>query len=68
MQSSQIRTLGLALAVGTVLIAIVVTQWPFEYRLTRFAIHARWNRIDWSWFPRTYGGNAPRFRTYGATR
>jgi len=55
LQSTQVRTIGLVLAVGTVLIAIVVTQWPFEYRLTRFAVHARWNRIDWSWFPRPHG-------------
>ncbi len=51
--SSSVRTAGLALAVGTVLIALVVTQWPFEYRLTGFAVRAKWNRIDWSWFPRT---------------
>ena len=55
--STQVRTLGLALAIGTVVIAILVTQWPFEYRVTWFAMHARWNRIDWSWFPRTYAGN-----------
>ncbi len=54
---SQVRTAGLALAVGTVLIAIFVTQWPFEYRLTGFAVRAKWNRIDWSWFPRTSRGN-----------
>lgn len=54
---SQVRAAGLALAIGTVVIAILVTQWPFEYRITRFAVHARWNRIDWSWFPRTYAGD-----------
>lgn len=55
--STQVRTLGLALAIGTVVIAILVTQWPFEYRVTWFAMQARWNRIDWSWFPQTYAGN-----------
>lgn len=56
-RNSQVRAAGLALAVGTVVIAIIVTQWPFDYRITKFAVNARWNRIDWSWFPRTYAGN-----------
>jgi hypothetical protein len=54
--STQIRNVGLALAGGTVLIAFFVTQWPFEYRLTSFAVRVKWNRIDWSWFPRTPAG------------
>lgn len=53
--SAQVRTAGLALAVGTLVVAFVVTQWPFEYRLTEFAVRAKWNRIDWSWFPRSHG-------------
>lgn len=55
--SSRVRTAGLALAIATLLIAIFVTQWPFDYRLTRFAVRMRWNRIEWSWFPPTYGGS-----------
>ena len=56
MPSTPHRTAGLVLAVGTIAIAIVVTQWPFEYRLTWFAVDQRWHRIDWSWFPRTPRG------------
>lgn len=44
---------GLLLAIGTVLIALAATQYPFNYNLTEFAIHRRWERIDWRWFPRT---------------
>ena len=44
------------LALGTVVIAILGTQYPFNYRLTGFAVHRRWDRIDWSWFPRHPGG------------
>ncbi len=50
--SPRVQTAGLALAAATVLVALLVTQWPFEYRLTGFAVRAKWNRIDWSWFPR----------------
>ena len=53
---SRVRSAGLALAVSTLAIALVVTQWPFEYRLTEFAVRAKWNRIEWSWFPRTSRG------------
>ena len=50
MPSPQLRTAGKALAIGTVLIAVIATQWPFEYRLTSYAIHYRIARIDWHWF------------------
>lgn len=50
------RQLGLALAVFTVLVAIVATQWPFDYHLTRFGVSRRWARVDWSWFPRDHRG------------
>jgi hypothetical protein len=56
MPSSRVRTLGLVLALGTVVVAILGTQYPFNYRLTGFAVHRRWDRIDWSWFPRHPGG------------
>jgi hypothetical protein len=47
-----VRKLGLALCVGTVLVAIAVTQYPFHYQVTRYAIHYRWvHRVDWRWFP-----------------
>jgi len=38
------------LAIGTLLIAIAGTQWPFEYRFSSYAIRYRWARIDWHWF------------------
>jgi glycopeptide antibiotics resistance protein len=50
MPSPQLRTAGKALAIGTLLVAIIATQWPFEYRFTSYAIHHRWVRIDWHWF------------------
>lgn len=53
MSSTAARRLGLALALGTVLIALAATQYPFNYQLTEFAIHRRWDRIDWRWWPRT---------------
>jgi len=53
----KLRRLGLALAITTVVIALIATQWPFEYRLTRYALHRHWARIDWSWFPRDWDGN-----------
>lgn len=49
MPSPQLRTAGKWLAIGTILIAIVATQWPFEYRFTSYAIHYRLARIDWRW-------------------
>jgi glycopeptide antibiotics resistance protein len=52
MPSPQLRTAGRWLATGTLLTAIVVTQWPFQYRFTSYAIHRRWARIDWAWFHR----------------
>ncbi len=54
--SSQ-RRLGLALALGTVAVAMFVTQWPFEYRFTTYAVELRWTRIDWRWFPRDRAGD-----------
>ncbi len=51
-----IRTFGLALAVGTVLIAIVATQWPFRYELSETGLARRWARVDWSWFHHTPNG------------
>lgn len=50
----------MALVLGTMAVAIVATQWPFEYRATEFAVRVRWNRIDWSWFPRTHAGTINR--------
>ena len=49
--------LGLAIFVCTLLLAIVATQWPFHYHLTRFGIGRRWARVDWSWFPRDHRGH-----------
>ncbi|HSD86155.1 MAG TPA: VanZ family protein [Kofleriaceae bacterium] len=56
-RDTHLRRLGLGLAAGTVLAAIVATQWPFHYQLTRFAIHHHWARIDWRWLPRTGTGH-----------
>lgn len=53
---TSIERLGLAIALGTVLIAIAATQYPFRYHLTMFGIERRWERIDWRWFPRGYSG------------
>jgi glycopeptide antibiotics resistance protein len=50
------RKLGLALAVFTVLVAIIATQWPFDYHLTRFGVARRWARVDWTWFHHTPQG------------
>lgn len=50
MTSRELRAVGTWLAIGTVLIAILVTQWPFRYQLTSYGIHRRWARIDWSWY------------------
>ena len=55
--SANDRRLGLALAVGTIVIAIAATQYPFRYHLTEFGIHRRWDRIDWRWWPRTPMGH-----------
>lgn len=48
-----VRAFGLALALVTLVIAVIATQWPFEYRITEYALRQRWRKIDWSWFPRT---------------
>lgn len=56
--SANVRKLGLALCVGTVLVAIAATQYPFHYQLTRYAIHYRWvHRVDWRWFPNLRHGH-----------
>lgn len=55
--SANVRRFGLALCAGTVLVAIAVTQYPFHYQLTRYAIHDRWMHVDWRWFPRTPMGH-----------
>ena len=47
------RRFGILLAIGTVLIALAATQYPFNYHLTEFGIGRRWDRIDWRWWPRT---------------
>jgi hypothetical protein len=53
---ASIRTVGLALACGTVLIALVATQWPFQYRPYVDSVLRRWSRSDWSWWPRDGSG------------
>lgn len=50
MSSRGRRNAGRLLAIGTFLIAVVATQWPFEYRFSTYAVHYRWTRIDWHWF------------------
>lgn len=52
-----LRRIGLAIALATLALAILGTQWPFEYRITEFALRRKWDRIDWSWFPRWRGGS-----------
>ena len=54
---ASIRTVGAVLAFGTVFVAFLVTQWPFQYRPYGASIMRRWNRIDWSWWPRDGDGN-----------
>ena len=51
------RTVGAVLAFGTVFVAFLVTQWPFQYRLYGASILRRWARSDWSWWPRDASGN-----------
>lgn len=51
------RRAGAVLAIGTLLTAVVATQWPFEYRFTRFAVWNRWRKIDWSWMPKDHWGH-----------
>jgi glycopeptide antibiotics resistance protein len=51
-----LRKAGLVLAIVTLLIAILATQWPFEYRVTWFALRVRSRRVDLSWFPRRPDG------------
>jgi hypothetical protein len=50
------RRLGLALAIATFVLGVLGTQYPFEYRMTWFALHRHWSRIEWSWFPRERSG------------
>lgn len=56
-RAPNLRRMGLVLALGTVAVAIFVTQWPFEYRLTSYAVKLRWTHVDWRWFPRDSAGN-----------
>ena len=51
MPSKLRQRVGLALVIGTLVVAIVVTQWPFEYRVSRYALEQHWRRIDWSVMP-----------------
>jgi VanZ like family len=53
---SSVRTLGFALALFTLVLAIIATQWPFEYDLTQAGLARRWSRVDWSWFRHTANG------------
>jgi glycopeptide antibiotics resistance protein len=46
-----LRRLGLAMVIVTLVAGVIGTQWPFEYRLTRFALHRHWQKIEWAWFP-----------------
>jgi hypothetical protein len=55
--SEKLRRWGLALALAMIVVLVLGTQYPFDYQLTEFAIRRRWNRIDWSWFPRTHRGH-----------
>jgi len=52
--SAHVRRFGLALALGTFITAIAVTQYPFHYDIHRYGIHYRWDhRVDWRWLPHT---------------
>jgi hypothetical protein len=51
------RRVGMGLVLGTIAMAILVTQWRFHFDLRRFGIRVRWERIDWDWFPRTPMGH-----------
>lgn len=42
--------------IGTFLLGVLGTQFPFEYRLSSFALQRHWQRVDWSWFPHIHGG------------
>ena len=55
--SSSARRWGLAIGLATLVAVTIGTQWPFDYRITEFAIRQRWYRVDWSWFPRARGGH-----------
>ncbi|MEJ7599587.1 MAG: VanZ family protein [Kofleriaceae bacterium] len=54
---SPVRRFGLALALGTLGLAIIATQWPFRYRFAEASVARRWSRIDWSWVHRTEAGS-----------
>lgn len=48
--------MGLALFWFTLVTAVIVTQWPFEYTLTRAWVAERWGDVDWSVVHRTPAG------------
>ena len=54
--SSATRRFGVTLAVATVLLATVATQWPFHYDLSHFNLTQRWAHVDWSWVHRSRSG------------
>jgi hypothetical protein len=54
---ASIRTVGALLAFGTVFVAFVATQWPFQYRPYGASVLRRWSRADWSWWPRDASGD-----------
>jgi len=54
---TNVRRLGLGIAAGTFLAAVVATQWPFHYQRTRFGVRRHWAHIDWRWLPRTPMGH-----------
>lgn len=56
--SADVRRFGLGLCVATLAVAVAVTQYPFHYQITRYAIHYRWiHRVDWRWFPNVHHGH-----------
>ena len=52
-----LRPAGRMLTLATLAIAVVATQWPFDYVVTRFALARRWERIDWAWLHYTANGS-----------
>jgi len=51
------RRLGLVLVIVTIVLGALGTQAPFEYRTSAFALQRHWDRVDWSWWPRTRRGH-----------
>ena len=54
--SSTLERFGLALAIFTILVAIIATQWPFDYHLTSYGLGRRWARVDWNRMARRPSG------------